>query len=494
MAAGGGGAEREEAVVGAADDDVLEEEEDEVEEEEPVELGFCATPDAAEGPVLAPGRRDWAEWDAGKVGGRVVWLDWEKVPSVEAGTCKHCGRALRLLVQVYAPAEAVEASAFHRMVYVLGCMRGACVQSGEGLVVLRGQLPRANRWLPSVSGGEMVGDGGGGVSGEAELCVLTGLRAGVSGELDAAEGSLRASTRGLRYATAFEAEQHGRHVSAGLRKAAAALGALPEPRTVPIAAPRADVAASNGWVWPEWDLVIESEPGPAERRKALAERDAEALAGLMKHVKVVDGSGMGGGEGEVGASDSSGDKSAEEGMAGFESLSQRELDQALGVVPGADDTCMRAFQRRIAARPSQCVRYKRWDPDAVLWLRSDASAQPRPDTPASEGEALVGGGKGTAIVAGVPRCGLCGAPRAFEFQICPQLITKLSKPRSRPSQPADPSVSGAPERTAKDWMDADDDLDFATIAIFTCTRSCPIPTTPRFGAYTPEFAWIQLES
>jgi hypothetical protein len=460
------------------------------------ELGFCEKPDEAEGPVLAEGRTDWASWDAGKVGGKVVWLDRAALPSATISACAKCGRGLRLLAQIYAPAEEVEPAAFHRMVYVLACMRGSCVRSGRGVLALRGQLPRRNPWLPEESGAERGGEADGVV--EERMCAVTGTRGSVQGSLRVEAGPLRASTERLWYATEWEARAHARHVEEGVRRAAAALAAVEDgavaAREVPVRAPSQEVAARNGWVWPEWDLLVEEEPDAAERRAALERQSAAELEGLMRHVRLVD-------SGDGGKESGGGDE-----MAGFDTLSQRELGAALGAVRGAD-RFLRAFQRRVAARPSQCVRYQRWDDSAVLWLRKDG----QPDAADGDGErpsmwsrrapgdaegviSWVGGGKECAQRT-IPCCHLCGAPRAFEFQLCPQLISKLARPSLQHS-PGSDDTSSPTTTTTKDLplaLEDDQDLDFATIAVFTCSKACAIPSSDEFGAYAPEFAWIQLE-
>ena len=87
----------------------------------------------------------------------------------------------------------------------------------------------------------------------------------------------------------------------------------------------------------------------------------------------------------------------------------------------------------------------------------------------------------------IPPCTNCGAPRKFEFQIMPQVLNYITKDYI-PDYPVD--------------------LDFGTIAIYTCTNSCNVnnsisttenttlaatnDTTNNTNCYyIPEFAWIQ---
>jgi hypothetical protein len=72
-----------------------------------------------------------------------------------------------------------------------------------------------------------------------------------------------------------------------------------------------------------------------------------------------------------------------------------------------------------------------------------------------------------------PQCHTCGAPRRFEFQVLPQLLSALGVDATLSS----PDSSGAA-------------LDFGTIAVYTCTASCSAGGAG--GApYTEEWAWVQ---
>ena len=90
--------------------------------------------------------------------------------------------------------------------------------------------------------------------------------------------------------------------------------------------------------------------------------------------------------------------------------------------------------------PGQVVRYALNDADA-LWPRVDC----RP----------------TAI----PPCPLCGAPRIFEMQLMPQLISAFGFDAASPSCP-----------------------DFGTAAVYTCSASCALPSG---RSYAEEFVHVQ---
>ena len=71
----------------------------------------------------------------------------------------------------------------------------------------------------------------------------------------------------------------------------------------------------------------------------------------------------------------------------------------------------------------------------------------------------------------IPCCERCGAPRKFEFQILPTIISQLG-------------------------VDAESDyaLDFGSVAVYTCSKSCaPVPcdeTNRRTGAYAEEYVVV----
>ena len=109
----------------------------------------------------------------------------------------------------------------------------------------------------------------------------------------------------------------------------------------------------------------------------------------------------------------------------------------------------------------------------------------------------------------IPQCSACGAPRAFEFQIMPQILWCLSGMAHGISGSG--GVTGgalsAPSRTGHSSSTSKpvEDLDFGTIAVYTCTRSCGGSTntaaTPLIDTAAPvaslppgffeEVAWVQ---
>eukprot|EP00727_Mastigamoeba_balamuthi_P000007 m51a1_g10002 putative programmed cell death protein 2 (371) ;mRNA; f:78349-79754 len=128
---------------------------------------------------------------------------------------------------------------------------------------------------------------------------------------------------------------------------------------------------------------------------------------------------------------------------------QEDLEEAVkgletteGSGPGAHprDKLFERFTKRLQRAPDQVLRYDRGG--KPLWHN---------DKGLLEGEA--------------PKCGVCGGDRVFEMQVLPQLLQLLGLP-------------------------AEGDLDFGTLAVYTCRNSCQ-PADPVKCAYVEEYVWNQ---
>ena len=107
----------------------------------------------------------------------------------------------------------------------------------------------------------------------------------------------------------------------------------------------------------------------------------------------------------------------------------------------AHDPAFARFERIVRKAPKQVVRYHRWPPAASTEAGAVWPSSASRDAP--------------------PACESCGAPRSFEMQIMPQTLAHL---------PLDTAV------------------DFTTIAVFTCTKSCGSSAD---GVWREEWAWVQ---
>jgi pre-rRNA-processing protein TSR4 len=68
----------------------------------------------------------------------------------------------------------------------------------------------------------------------------------------------------------------------------------------------------------------------------------------------------------------------------------------------------------------------------------------------------------------VPPCSSCGGQRTAEFQVMPQILSLLNL----------------------DHADATE-IDFGTIVIYSCAKSCDFNQTSSFRGFAEEFAWRQ---
>ena len=435
-----------------------------------VELGFLEP--------LAPGERpavessDADDWDGGKAGGRPALLvpavtaavaeagvaavgSMTHLPSAEALKCSHCGNPLLFLLQLYAPLDAgagAPASAYHRMLYLWACAAPTCTNRPAAalpsVLALRSQ---AAKGFAAIA---------------ARGCALCGLPP-------------RGRCPKCRAAEYCGTAHQAAHWRAG-HKEGCALSA-----TV--------AALAAGAALPEFELVVEHEPSAAERAAREAARMSPSVAKAVAAASVAAlataappslAAGAGGAGAAVGLP---------------EDLSISDLTQAkLAAWTGSHlvlDPFMQAFERRVAAEPSQVVRYCRWpaSPPAAPSAPAAAAdvsghveqdAADAEDAAEEEAEAAAGAGgplwmtaANRPVAAGsIPPCAHCGAARAFEFQVLPQLIALLA---------------GAP-----DANDAARSLDFGTLAVYTCTRSCESDNGgggggASLGSYLLEHVWVQ---
>ncbi len=298
------------AVSGAEDQQLgeLEGEEEEEEDLDPArgfELGTVIADEAHPCPWLHDGELNWSYWGSGKVGGRPSWLNPRDLPSTEQMKCSSCGDPMALVLQLYAPVDeegqggdddgdgdmppgVTHDGAFHRALYVFACRHGECLKKREtklegasnscGLRVLRCQLPAKNdfyaehaeRDAKDEEGGLGVGDGehggddddgkdlGDSAKGQDRsayppLCALCGAP-GAAGSCSQCHGPSYCCK-----------EHQRRHWREGHRdecqSAARSEGETKKKRS------------KAPFVFPQFEVVISPEPGPAAR-------EAAALAAL----------------------------------------------------------------------------------------------------------------------------------------------------------------------------------------------------------------------
>ena len=525
-----------------------------------VELGFVEPFEPGDTPLSAT---PFEDWDGGQVGGKPVWLKRSLLPDTESLKCGKCERTMPLLMQLSAPIDddGAPLDAFHRMLYLFACTSGPCLNralgssdAGRSVVVLRCQVPEHAASVPGAV-----------VPADSPACELCGLAA----------PNRCSKCRTVHYCSRDHQLVHwrlGHKVGCGAAATGQGVTSVMQG------------AVAAGCLFPELELVVETEPPLAERRAleearlpaaarqapqdhrsaatAPAPGDASrgldapqgpALAAPSEERKVLsaaaaaviarasppapsDGSGAAAAaaadedDDADGAAGSAGD-GAEESDASLTDVTQRSLAQLTGARLYADRH-MRYFQRRVASRPAQCVRYLRWPPPEeelrrpVALARSAASsasaAVPGASLrPVEEGSAA--GSPGAAAPAqatgdgdeeeeeedlddaegeGDDGEGLAGAPlwlserfRAAPTDAAttpgfaeagaaaggggasgdPSFTPRIAPPCPRCGGPRRFEFQILPQLLAQfpaDRLAASDCPDFGTVAVYTCARSC----------------------
>jgi len=397
---------------------------------------------------------DWRDWDGGKVGGKPIWLNPRDLPPQKLLLCPSCQDPLSFVLQIYCPLDEPE-EAFHRALYVFVCQKFRC--QGPGCVkALRCQLPRQNLFYASDP--RDIRKNGGRIKGRAALAVRTcdvcGLRAD-----KVCAGCKRVSycthkhqkegwktghkldcrkVEREKLATEGGGQERGANLTSG---GVPASSVNPPQANAPDLGRPADSGVKNALrsTFPEYEIVIEEERVQNDAVRDAREQDADAaLLEKYKHVIV-----------------SETDDDA--------SLDQQHLNQATGAKLALTDALSLRFLAVIGRYPAQILRYARWDDAAALWVSRD-------ERPASSTD--------------IPSCPLCGARRAFEFQVMPQLLHHLRVD-------AQVQAPGHLQLGSLDW---------GTLAVYTCVKSCRTGekvtgieegTGGEEGRYVEEFVWRQ---
>ena len=343
---------------------------------------------------------NWKRWDGGKVGGLPIWLDKANLPDKEQLTCGTCGEQMSLLLQIYSPIGAgqgidkqLSKRAFHRSMYVFCCRNGRCVERVNSKT---DESSNANS-----NGGKSNPCDDGKCHG---LCVLRC-------QLPQMNDFYPADPPDPEDDSALLEENPSLAKAAEVDAAERTAAAQSDEKTMCLVNPV--------HMFSEHEVVTDSE------FNCKAESDARvmAAAGLEATTTSLNAE-----EGEITAAD------AAEAMAalsaGSGKNSKKDSREQGESIVSVTDPAMIKFQTKTSIANDQIMRYARWEPKAPLWVSSSNIPQDHS--------------------ADVPACEFCGAPRAFEFQIMPQLLSAL-----RPHE-----IGGVGE------------IDWGTLAVYSCTRSC----------------------
>lgn len=410
------------------------------------------------------------------------------------------GTILRFLAQIYSPADAETKNehSFHRTFYVFCCPHPLCASSEnahESVVILRGQIAQKNEFYPydcyeeehdeNLDESNEIKDWKlhKSAAWDVNLCHICGQKA--KGKCPIAK----------EY---FCSKEHQRKYHKLMKVANEKIS---------------DDISSLTYV--ESELVVEEEPDEGCK-------DEKIENVMSKKPLFAD-------------SDDVDDDGVDDGL-----LEQSDLNQMTGInsIGGTSDTTTIEFYSRIGRIcedgkdvKSQCLRYNRWPMDDGSGLDGEDDA--------GNGPLWISSSHRPQSAQDIPNCQYCGAQRKFEFQLMPQIINFLKKKSindKKDNEETDPSIDDSHqallaasdliekakeegnekdlpegfEATQKDLVEKlkkkvfnegaeydDDDIDFGTISVYSCTASCgegkPFEHDNRsqLGAYRKEFAWRQ---
>jgi pre-rRNA-processing protein TSR4 len=400
---------------------------------------------------------NWEKWDGGKVGGKPTWLDPIRIPHHADLQCKSCNSPMIFLLQIYCPLDEVE-RAFHRALYVFVCRKKSCVNKGS-VKCFRSQLGRKNDIYPYES--KSVSKEGTVVVNKSipKLCTLCGCRA----------PSVCSKCKLVSYCSrehqAADWKDHKRYCSELSKETEMTLNI-------------------NNLTFPEFDLSISAEI-LEDLSKVDALNKSVLEASIWENASAVE------------VDDCSDDEDEKDDAA----LTQTDYNTALGN-EAADSVYTKFMERVRRGGSNQVLRYSRWDDIEGPLTLSSADVRTSPNIGQIECN-------DTADC-----CVNCGAKRRFEFQIMPQLLhflrvdrrTKLAKSSSEnisdsPLAQESPSllkvegeISDEAEVVESCLLQnrTEEDLDWGTIDVYTCTESCSAKgSEPNDSACIEEVTYVQ---
>lgn len=404
---------------------------------------------------------NWEKWDGGKVGGKPSWLDPIRIPLHSDLQCRCCNSPMMFLLQIYCPLDEIE-RAFHRSLYIFVCKKKTCVDKGS-VKCFRCQLARKNDIYPYESK-SVKQEGNVQIDKPTpKLCTLCGCRA----------PSVCSKCKLVSYCSrehqAADWKDHKRYCSE-----------LSKQSEVTI--------SSNTLVFPEFDLSISAEV-LEDLSKVDALNKSVLEASIWENATTVE------------VDDCSDDEDEKDDAA----LTQTDYNTALG--NEASDSIYTKFMERVRRGGSnQVLRYIRWDDieGPLILSSSDLNTSPN-----AIGEVNGDDSKTSDC------CINCGAKRRFEFQIMPQLLhflrvdrrTKLAKsdsenhsgslpaqeiPSAQHTVEAEKSVEASLEESCLLQNKTEEDLDWGTIDVYTCTESCSAKgSKPNDSACIEEVTYVQ---
>jgi len=335
-------------------------------------------------------------------------------------------------------------AAFHRALYLFACGKASCV-ANKSVVSLRCQLPRENDYYPCNPKNADAGAGSGvgasaGKDACPSLCAVCGCRGSFA--CTACRSGGASADDVARYCSKAHQKQHWKAGHKSTCPGASAAAAAPakaakeeeegeEPSSEALTAALQQSALAR-MVFPEYDLVVSQE--------VLVKDSAAAVESSTTIWE--DAHTAGGAEDEADLK-----------------LKQKDYDSALGNST-RDPEYLKFLSRVRRGGADQVLRYCRWeDGNGALAITAAAAADKKQYR--------------------APDCGNCGSPRAFEFQVMPQLLhylhvdssTNVASPGLDATKAAVAQNQQVPLATKLSNL-GNSDIEWGTLDVYTCTGSC----------------------
>lgn len=344
----------------------------------------------------------------GKIGGKPSWLNPHFLPTTADLECSVCHKAMAFLIQIYATGDSDPPHAFHRTIFIFICRDPQCSKNNDpsNITVFRCCLPRENAFYSF--DGPMDPDTDGNVpdpwlsDGAPKLCRICGCYASKKcGRCGIAWYCCR-DHQAIDWTTVHKKSCGSDGVCEG----------SPEPRN-----------PSNNFLFKEYGIDMDQECVPSKLFEDLSEdEDDDEDCNESEDVK------------QRRISEFQ-DYLAKYKLRNNE-FKAEEMEAA--VADQRNDRNFERFNRLLNLYPTQVLRYQR---SGNPLLATD-NAPP---------------------LGSVPDCEKCGAPRHFELQLMPHLLSLIGVDQIGSS------------------------IDWASIYIFTCSQTCEIDN----HGYVKEFVLKQ---
>ncbi|XP_055335697.1 LOW QUALITY PROTEIN: programmed cell death protein 2-like [Paramacrobiotus metropolitanus] len=325
-----------------------------------------------------------------KIGGFPAWLDLHSLPAPRDLQCPVCSEPTSFLLQMYATENDANAQNFHRTIFVFACRKTACTTPGlsKSFIVLRCGLPRVNSMYSDEPPAEDPAAADPLI--KHPLCAVCGCLAPNTCASCKKSFYCSRSHQILAWKNGHKEECEKIRGDATIQ--------------------RGEPVRNSAVTFAEYEIVAESEEAqdPPNTTKSDQEKASEYKNAVEKLKPELN---------DVGVDE-------------LETFCARTKDKVF-----------QQFRKRVAAYPTQVLRYQR---DGVPLLISSKNPPPEESR--------------------LPPCAVCRNSRRFEFQIMPQLLNYLQQEES-----------------------LTEGLDFGTVMVYTCPLNC----RGERESYVREVAWVQ---